>query len=165
MEFRIRAWAELDDELAHEGLTRFFGIGDERIVAGPDASPTTRKQFLRTVIGVAEGTELTPRGVIPCYTHVEGGVHFGASKDPGESTLSRMSPTLLGHSTGQVQVLAHLGRIVAEALEPLRSAILSEPTIHRPLHLKNDRDLFLNHWTTDYFDRHGGPQAAQYAPP
>lgn len=109
--------------------------------------------FLGTVIGVAEGNELTVKGVVRYYAHVEGGVHFGAAKDPGEPTMMSMSPMLLGHSTGQLQVLAHLGMIVVEALEPLRRSILSEPSVHRLWHRKDERGLYLNHWTTEYFRR------------
>ncbi|WP_420180836.1 hypothetical protein [Paenarthrobacter sp. TA1.8] len=112
-------------------MTRNFGIGDERIVAGPDPSSLTLKQFLRTVIGVAEGKDLKVNSVIRYYSHVEGGVHFGVPKEPGEPTLSTMSPMLLGHSTGQLQILGHLGQIVADALEPLHRSILSQPTIHK----------------------------------
>jgi hypothetical protein len=151
--FRIQSWNDLEDRLAGNGLTRYFGIGDERIVGGPDPSPLTLKQFLRTVIGVAEGNDLTVKSLIRYYSHVEGGVHFGIPKDPGEPTLSTMSPMLLGHSTGQVQILGHLGQIVADALEPLRRSILSQPTIHKLWHSKDDRGLFLNHWTTEYLER------------
>lgn len=151
--FRIHSWNDLEDRTTGDGLTRYFGIGDERIVGGPDTSPMPLKQFLRTVVGIAEGADLTVKNVIRYYSHVEGGVHFGKPKEPGEPLLSSMSPMLLGHSAGQIQILAHLGQIVADALEPLRRSILSQPTIHKLWHSKDERGLYLNHWTTEYLER------------
>ena len=149
--FRIRSWSELEDRLAGEELTRYSGIGDERIVGNADVTPVKLAPFLGTEIGVAERNELTVKGVVRYYAHVEGGVHFGAAKDPGEPTMMSMSQMLLGHSTGQLQVLAHLGMIVVEALEPLHRSILSEPSVHRLWHRKDERGLYSNHWTTEYF--------------
>lgn len=150
VEFRIRSWHEFEDVLAAEGLTRQFGIRGEEMIGGPETPSVGLEDFLKTVVGLAEGNDLTVRSVIRYYAHVEGGVHFGTPAEPGESTLSGMAPLLLGHSTGQIQILAHLGRIVADALEPMRRSILSEPTIHRIWHQKDARGLFPNHWTTDY---------------
>lgn len=151
--FRIRPWREFKDELGSEDLERYFGIGDERIVGAPGTQALGLKGFLKTVIGVAEGDELTVKSVIRYYSHIEGGVHFGAPKEAGESTISSMSPILLGHSTGQIQILAHLGRIAADALEPLRSSILATPSIHSNWHIKDERGLYMNHWTTEYVER------------
>lgn len=151
VEFRIRSWKDLDDKLASEGLERHFGIGGKELIGGTDVPATTLDQFLKTVVGAAEGEDLTTKGVIRYYAHVEGGVHFGTPRETGESTLSSMAWMLLGHSTGQIQVLAHLGQIVAEALEPLRRSILTEPTIHTLLHRKDERGRLIGHWTTDYY--------------
>lgn len=34
----------------------------------------------------------------------------------------------------------------------MRRSILAQPTAHTLLHLKDDRGLFVNHWTTEYFE-------------
>ncbi|MHC6220501.1 hypothetical protein [Arthrobacter sp. MMS24-S77] len=153
VEFRIRSWSAFEDRLANEGLSRYFGIGGEQIVGEADWPGIPLDEFLRTVIGVAETDDLTVKSVIRYYAHVEGGVHFGKPKEPGEPTLSSMSPMLLGHSTGQIQILAHLGQIVVDALEPVRRSIIDRPTIHKLWHPKNEQGRYLNHWTTEYLER------------
>ena len=153
IEFHIRSWNELEDKLAATGVPRHFGIGGEGIIGEQNTPSSDLEQFLRTVIGVAEDNELTVRSVIRYYAHVEGGVHFGKPAEPGESTLSGMAPLLLGHSTGQIQILGSLGQIAVDAMEPLRQSILSEPTIHSLWHRKDDRGRFMNHWTTEYLGR------------
>lgn len=150
VEFRICSWTDLEDKLAAEGLDRYFGIGGKELISGTDAPTTAPSEFLKTVIGVASGEDLTVKGVIRYYAHVEGGVHFGTPRETGEPVLSNMAWMLLGHSTGQIQTLAHLGQIVVEALEPLRHTILTYPTIHTLLHLKDERGMYLNHWTNGY---------------
>lgn len=153
VEFRIRPWTELEDKFAAEGLERYLGLGDQRLIGDPgDPAITNLEELKMTVVGIAQGEHLTFRSVVRYYAHVEGGVHFGTAKDPGESTLSSMAPILLGHSTGQIQTLAHLGQITVDALEPMRRSILARPTIHTLLHRKDDRGLFMNHWTTKYFE-------------
>ncbi|MFF3038903.1 hypothetical protein [Arthrobacter citreus] len=143
VEFRIRSWSELEDRLAVKGPSRHFG-GDQ-IVGGVGRPGVPLAEFLSTVIGAAEGIDLTVKSVIRYFAHVEGGVHFGKPREPGGPTLSGMSPMLLGHSTGQIQILAHLGQIVVEALEPLRRLILERPMIHNQWHLKDGRGRYLNH--------------------
>ncbi len=153
VEFRIRPWTALEDPFVTEGLDRYLSLGDTRLIGDPgDPAITDLEELKTTVVGIAQGEHLTFRSVVRYYAHVEGGVHFGTVKEAGESTLSSMAPILLGHSTGQIQTLAHLGQIAAEALEPMRRSILTQPTVHRLLHLKDDRGLFMNHWTTDYFE-------------
>jgi len=153
VEFRIRPWTGLEDKLEAEGLERYLGLGDERLIGEPgEPAITDLEELKKTVIGLARGEPLTFRSVVRYYAHVEGGVHFGTAKDPGESTLSSMAPMLLGHSIGQIQTLAHLGRIAVDALEPMRRSILAEPTIHNLWHRKDRRGLFMNHWITEYFE-------------
>ncbi|MBP1325482.1 hypothetical protein JOF28_000714 [Leucobacter exalbidus] len=150
IEFHIRSWNEIEDKLAAAGLPRHFGNGGERIIGDPGGPAVGLEQFLKTDIGVAEGNDLSVKSVIRYYAHVEGGVHFGKPAEPGESTLNGMAPLLLGHSTGQIQILGSLGQIAVDAMEPLRQSILSEPTIHGLWHRKDDHGRFMNHWTTEY---------------
>lgn len=77
-------------------------------------------------------------------------MHFGNPKDPGESTLSSMAPILLGRTTGQIELLAYIGQIVVDALDPLRRSILTEPTVHKLWRPKDERGFFIDHWTAEY---------------
>ncbi len=151
VEFRIRPWSAEGRGLERAGLERHLGLGGDELVGGPDdPAITSLEAFKQTVVGVADGVDLTVRGIVRYYAHVEGGVHFGAARERGEPELGGMAPLLLGHSTGQIQILAHLGRIVVGALEPLRRSILERPTIHTLWHRRNDRGLYDGHWTTGY---------------
>lgn len=153
VEFHIRPWTGSEDKLAASGLERYLGLGDAALIGDlGDPGVTDLEELKTTVVGIAQGEHLTFRGVVRYYAHVEGGVHFGTAKDPGERTLSSMAPILLGHSTAQIQTLAHLGQIAADALEPMRRSILSQPTVHTLLHRNDDRGLFMNHWTTEYLE-------------
>lgn len=156
VEFRIRPWTELEDKFAAEGLERYLGLGDARLIGDPgDPAIADLEELRTTVVGIARGEHLTFRSVVRYYAHVEGGVHFGTTKNPGESTLSSMAPILLGHSTGQIQTLAHLGQIAVDALEPMRRSILARPTVNTLLHRKDDRGRYMNHWTTEYLEALG----------
>lgn len=120
VEFCIRPWTEPTNGLTVDGLERYLSLGDERLIGSPGDCVITNLEELRTtVIGMTQGEHLTFRSLVRYYSHVEGGVHFGTARDVVEPTLSNMAPMLLGHSTGQIQTLAHLGRIVVDALDPL----------------------------------------------
>jgi len=154
IEFRIRPWKSEGRGIEEEGLQRYLGLGGEELFGGPeDAAITTVEEFKDVIVGVAGGSDLTVRSVVRYYAHVEGGVHFGVPREPGEPMLGSMAPLLLGHSTGQIQILAHLGHIVVAALEPMCRSILERPTIHTLWHRKNHRGLYDGHWTTDYLSR------------
>ena len=132
VEFRIRPWRPEGRGLEREGLRRHLGLGGHELVGGPnDPATTSLEEFIHTIVGIADGSDLTVRSIIRYYAHVEGGVHFGSPREPGEPTLGSMAPLLLGQSTGQVQILAHLGQIVVNALDPIRGSILERPTINR----------------------------------
>ena len=149
--FRIRPWSPVGRGLEQAGLERHLGLGGEELVGGPDDSAiTSLEEFKHTIVGIADGSDLTVRGIIRYYAHVEGGVHFGSPREPGEPALGGMTPLLLGHSTGQIQILAHLGRIVVNALGPMRRSILERPTIHSLWHHKNEQGFYAGHWTTEY---------------
>lgn len=153
VELRIRSWEELDDHFERDGLTRYLGLGGEKLVGGPETSPIRKlDKFNKTVVGIAQDAQLTVRSVIHYYAHVEGGVHFGATKKAGEPTLHRAARMLLGQTTGQIEILAHIGQVVVEALDPLRRSILAEPTVHRLWHVKDERGFYTGHWTTEYLD-------------
>jgi hypothetical protein len=77
-------------------------------------------------------------------------VHFGVPEDPVEAKLARLAPLLAGHSTGQIEILVRLGRVTAQALEPLRDAILARPTVIAGLHLPAKDGLLMHHWTAEY---------------
>lgn len=156
VEFRIRPWNASDQEIEREGLQRHLGLSGEELVGGANDPPATSlEDFKRVVVGVAEGKDLTVRSVVRYYAHVEGGVHFGLPKEPGEATLSGMSSMLLGRSTGQIEILAHIGRVVVDALTPLFESVLAEPTIDRRLHIRNEQGFFEGHWTTEFLVRTG----------
>lgn len=151
LEFRIRPW-HARDRFEDQGITRYLGLGNEELVGGDETAPITKLgKFIKIVVGIAQGERLTVHSVIRYYANVEGGVHFGVPKDAGEATLSRIAPMLLGHTTGQIEILAYLGQIVVNALEPLRRSILTNPTIHKRLHVKDDKGFYIGHWTTEYY--------------
>jgi hypothetical protein len=119
---------------------------------GAEADPPAEgvPSFLSTVVGQVGGDDLTVKQVIRYYAHAEGGVHFGVPEDPVEVKLARVAPLLVGHSTGQIEILARLGRVTAQALEPLRDAILARPTVIAGLHLPAKDGLLMHHWTAEY---------------
>lgn len=67
--------------------------------------------------------------------------------------MAWMSPVLLGSSTGQVETLAYIGRIVVDALVPLSDSILSSPTIMPAIHRLNANSYYDHHWTSVYYRR------------
>ncbi|MET3174715.1 UNVERIFIED_ORG: hypothetical protein ABIB52_002566 [Arthrobacter sp. UYCu721] len=104
-------------------------------------------------MGLVQGRPLTVREVVKYYANVEGGVHFGVPKEKVDHVLSEMAPALLGHSTGQIEILAHLGMIVVDALTPLCESILASPLIDTRMHRRNDRGFYDGHWTADHYDK------------
>jgi hypothetical protein len=62
---------------------------------------------------------------------------------------------LLGQSTGQIEILAHLGAIVVDALTPLYESILASPVIDTRMHRRNDRGFYDGHWTADHYAKTG----------
>lgn len=64
-----------------------------------------------------------------------------------------MAPVLLENTTGPIEILAHLGRIVADALELLRKSILSEPMIISAMHRKNPAGFYDLRWTAEHHVR------------
>lgn len=111
------------------------------------------QQFISAQVGQVQGRPLTVREVVKYYANVEGGVHFGVPKEQADHVLSEMAPVLLGHSTGQIEILAHLGAIVVNALAPLCESILASPLIDIRMHRRNDHGLYDGHWTADYYDK------------
>lgn len=99
----------------------------------------------------SKARDLTIRDVVRYYANVEGGVHFGKPKDEGSANLISMAPLLLGHATGQIEILAHIGQVVVNALTPLCDLILTSPTIDRRMHHLNESGFYDGHWTAGYF--------------
>jgi hypothetical protein len=65
--------------------------------------------------------------------------------------MSKMAPVLLGNTTGQIEILGHLGQVVVDALTPLCDSILTSPTIIPAMHQLNDAGFYDNHWTTAHY--------------
>lgn len=145
--FRIRSWHPPTN---HDNLPYLIRLSGSEIVGDSSVSGVSKVQsFLGMQIGQIEGEKLSVRQVIKYYANVEGGVHLGKPRELAEEPLSRMAPVLLGNTTSQIEILAHLGRIVADALEPLRQSILSEPMIIPPMHRRNSAGYYDLHWTAE----------------
>ena len=89
--------------------------------------------------------------MVPYYANVECGVHLGKPQEAEQATLSSMAPLLLGHTTGQIEILAHIDQIVVNALTPLCDSILMSLTIDRRLRHLNEADFYDGHWPADKF--------------
>ena len=151
--FRIREWHPRT-EVDKEDLSYSLRLAGAEIVGQSDDVPDKDfDRFMRTRIGQGDGEDLTVRDVVRYYANVEGGVHFGRPKDDGQATLNTMAPLVLGHSTGQIEILAHIGQVVLNALTPLCESILASPTIDRRMHLLDARGFYENHWTAEYARR------------
>lgn len=150
-EFRIRQWSAPDDGRGDADLPYLFRLGGPELVGGPeDPALPKLKHFIGARVGMVQGRPLTVSEVVKYYANTEGGVHFAVPKVETDHILSEVAPVLLGHSTGQIEILAHLGTIVADALTPLRDSILASPLIDTRIHRLNDRGFYDGHWTTDY---------------
>lgn len=146
--FHISQWSDPGDD----SLPFYLRLAGPEPVAHSDEPYLPKlKQFIGAKVGQARDLPLTVRDVVRYYAHVEGGVHFGKPTSDAEGILSEFAPILLGHSTGQIQILAHIGSIVVNALTPLYESILSLPTIDTRMHLKNEQGIYDGHWTKEYF--------------
>jgi hypothetical protein len=105
----------------------------------------------RTRVGRVDAADLTVRQVVRYYANVEGGVHFGIPKEDGQHTINEMAPVLLGNTTGQIEILGHLGQIVVQALTPLCDSILTAPTIISAMHQLNSSGFYDHHWTAEHY--------------
>jgi len=152
LEFRIRPWSAPTADAEDKALPWLSRLsGPEMVGMSTDPVVGSVQEFVSTRVGLVDGEDLTVCRVVRYYSHVEGGVHFGEPREPGQATLTSMAPLLLGHSTGQIAILAYIGQIVVDALTPLCDSILSSPTIDRRVHRINEAGFYDNHWTTDYF--------------
>lgn len=155
-EFRIRQWRAPEDSRYDADLPYLLRLGGPELVGGPEDPVLPKlKQFIGARVGLVQGLPLTVREVVKYYANVEGGVHFGVPAEEAQRLLSQMAPLLLGHSTGQIQILAHLGAIVVEALTPLSESILASPLIDTRMHQLNNRGFFDDHWTADHYAKTG----------
>jgi hypothetical protein len=155
-DFRIRQWSAPEDSQHGEDLPYLLRLGGPELVGGPeDPALPKLKQFIGARVGPVQGRPLTVLEVVKYYANVEGGVHFGVPKEKADHVLSEMAPVLLGHSTGQIEILAHLGTIVVDALTPLCDSILASPLIDTRMHRINDRGFYDGHWTADHYEKTG----------
>lgn len=153
-EFRIRQWSAPEDGQYGEDLPYLIRLGGPELVGGSeDPALPKLKHFIRATVGLIRGRPLTVSEVVKYYANAEGGVHFGVPKDENDHVLSGMAPLLLGQSTGQIEILAHLGTIVVEALTPLCNSILASPLIDKRIHRLNDRGFYDGHWTADHYEK------------
>ncbi len=157
VEFRIRPRTEAAYFEEPDGTRRPQHVelgGPELNVSDDDDLPGVKlKQFLRATVGFIQGQPLTVRDLIRYYAHVEGGVHFGVPQGHAEQVLNEFAPVLLGHSTGQIAILAYIGKIVVDALTPLHESILISPMIDRRIHMRNDAGYYDGHWITEHQER------------
>jgi hypothetical protein len=143
-----------EDSIDDTDLPDLLRFGGPELVGGPEDPMLPKlQQFIGTKVGLVQGRPLTVREVVKYYANVEGGVHFGVPKEQADHVLSEMAPVLLGHSTGQIEILAHLGAIVVDALTPLRESILPSPLIDTRMHRRNDLGFYDGHWTADHYDK------------
>lgn len=153
-DFRIRQWSAPDDSRGHADLPYLLRLGGPELVGGPEDPVLPKlKHFIGARVGLVQGRPLTVSEVVKYYANVEGGVHFGVPKDETDHVLSEMAPVLLGRTTGQIEILAHLGAIVVDALTPLCESILAMPLIDTRMHWRNDRGFFDGHWTADHCEK------------
>lgn len=149
--FRINQWTAPEEAQVVKPLQYFLRLGGPELVGGQDEPAlSTLRQFAGATVGEANGKALTVKDVVLYYAHVEGGVHFGVPKEHAEHVLSEMAPLLLGHSNGQIEVLAHSGAIVVDALTPLLNSILSSPMIDTRMHQINESGYIDGHWTATH---------------
>ena len=154
MDFRIRQWSAPDDGRGDADLPHLFRLGGPELVGGPGEPALPKlKHFIGARVGMVQGRPLTVSEVVKYYANVEGGVHFGVPKDETDHVLSEVAPLLLGHSNGQIEILAHLGTIVVDALTPLCNSILALPLIDTRMHRRNDRGFYDGHWTADHYEK------------
>ncbi len=153
-DFRIRQWSAPDDSRDDADLPYLLRLGGPELVGGPE-DPVLPKlqQFIAARVGLVQGRPLTVREVVKYYANVEGGVHFGVPKEQSDHVLSKVAPVLLGQSTGQIEILAHLGTFVVDALTPLCESILASPLIDTRIHRRNERGFYDGHWTADHSDK------------
>lgn len=152
-EFRIKPWAK--PQPGADELPYALRLAGPELVGGSDAlALPTIAEFARARVGLVDGADLTVRQVVRYYANVEGGVHFGVPKEEGQETMKTMAPVLLGNTTGQIEILGHLGQIVVRALTPLCDSILASPTIIPAMHRLNGYGSYDHHWTTEYYARH-----------
>jgi hypothetical protein len=155
-EFRIRQWSAPEDGEHGEDLPYLLRLGGPELVGAPeDPALPKLKHFIGARVGMVRGRPLTVREVVKYYANVEGGVHCDVPEDDAQRVLSQTAPMLLGRSTGHIEILAHLGAIVVDALTPLCESILASPLIDTRMHQLNDHGFFDGHWTADHYAKTG----------
>lgn len=152
-EFRIRQWSARGDDRNYADLSYLLRLGGPELVGGPEHPALKLQQFIGARVGLVQGRPLTVLEVVKYYANVEGGVHFGVPRKKADHVLSGMAPVLLGHSTEQIEILAHLGTIVVDALTPLCESVLASPLIDTRIHRRNDQGFYDGHWTADHYDK------------
>jgi len=148
IEFRI---------VAHPSPTQVPGrqvvlsLGREEIVGSPEVAPVSLAQFTRVVIGSAQGNDVTVRDAIRYFANVEGGVHFGKAKTSIDEVLLTHTPSMFALGNQWIDVLGHIGAVVAGGLRPLEESIMATPTKNAARVLKDETgQLNSLHWTDTY---------------
>lgn len=152
-EFRIRQWRASNDGRDDADLSYLLRLGGPELVGGPEHPALKLQQFIGARVGLVQGRPLTDLQVVKYYANVEGGVHFGVPRKETDHVLGEMAPVLLGHSIEQIEILAHLGTIVVDALTPLRESVLASPLIDTRMYRRNDQGFYDGHWTADHYDK------------
>ncbi|PRI10508.1 hypothetical protein [Leucobacter massiliensis] len=151
MDFRLRPWTK-PESVGDDDLPYLIRLGGEELV-GDQSTPsiTTIQHLLKAQVGMVRDRPLALRDVVLYYANAEGGVHLGPAKNDTQEVLSSMAPLLLGHSNGQIEILAHIGRVATDGLSALYESVLSSPMRDTRMHLRNEHGFFENHWTTDRY--------------
>lgn len=149
--FRIRPWQATDRSgSAGESLNYLIRLSGPELVGDAETTALKVAQFLAARVGIIEGRDLSVKQIIRYYAHVEGGVHFGDPDEDGQEAMSSIAPVLLGHTTGQIEILGYLGQVVVDALTPLCDSILTSPTTVPEMHRLNSSGFYDHHWTTEF---------------
>ena len=146
--FRIRPWQVPGSTV--ESLNYLIRLSGPELVGDAASNVLTADQFLAARVGMIKGQDLSVKQVIRYYAHAEGGVHFGDPDEDGQEAMSSMAPVLLGHTTGQIEVLGYIGQVVVDALTPLCDSILTSPTIVPQMHRLSSSGSYDDHWTTEH---------------
>ena len=97
------------------------GFDPDTALTVPQIADLDLPAFLRQVIIVSGGTELTVKDVIRQVAHILGGVHAESAEEASEHTLAAVSASFrIGGLDPVIRSLEAVGRVVVRALQPLR---------------------------------------------
>lgn len=115
------------DQLEEMGLTPILWVVPDGLDMAPPGFPRqamTRQRFLNTVILAVRGERYSIRDIVLFEANVMGGVHAGRPKNEREEVVNRINQVLTVHGyRASLQLLTSIGRVVLQALRPLRRAV------------------------------------------